>query len=61
MGVQGPSIVPIPGTKRRKYLEDNLQAASIRLSPEQREALSRAVSAEDVRGDRYSDMSTIGR
>ena len=58
---QAASIIPIPGTKRRKYLEDNLQAASVQLSPEQCESLSRAAAVEAVQGDRYADMSNIGR
>jgi aryl-alcohol dehydrogenase-like predicted oxidoreductase len=56
---QGDDIVPIPGTKRRKYLETNVGAAGLSLTTDHLATLD-AVSA-DVRGDRYSDMSTIGR
>jgi aryl-alcohol dehydrogenase-like predicted oxidoreductase len=58
---QGDDIVPIPGTKRRKYLEDNLGALEVNLSPQQRDELSVALSPEDVHGARYADMSAIGR
>lgn len=56
---QGPDIVPIPGTKRRRYLEDNVAAASIHLTDEQRAQLAQAGSA--VQGDRYPDMSPVHR
>jgi aryl-alcohol dehydrogenase-like predicted oxidoreductase len=56
---QGEDVVPIPGTKRRKYLETNVAAADLTLTADHLAQLD-AVSA-DVRGDRYSDMSTIGR
>jgi aryl-alcohol dehydrogenase-like predicted oxidoreductase len=58
---QGDGIVPIPGTKRRKYLNENLKAAEIRLSPAQLQELSSAIAVEAVHGERYSDMSSIGR
>lgn len=32
---QGDDIMPIPGTKRRRYLEENVAAAALRLSPEE--------------------------
>src|SRR3954463_16692888 len=50
---QGEDIVPIPGTKRRKYLEENAAAADIELSPED---LSR-IDAElpEVSGERYEE------
>jgi len=55
---QGEHIVPIPGTKRISYLEENLAAESIELGEEQLAALD-AVAAPV--GDRYADMSPIGR
>jgi len=53
---QGPDVVPIPGTKRRRYLEDNVAAASIELTPAELDELSGAGTAV---GDRYPDMSRI--
>jgi aryl-alcohol dehydrogenase-like predicted oxidoreductase len=51
---QGDDIVPIPGTKRRKYLEQNVAAASIQLSPEELSDLDRAVPRGAIQGDRYA-------
>jgi aryl-alcohol dehydrogenase-like predicted oxidoreductase len=53
---QGEDIVPIPGTKRRKYLEQNAAALDIDLTGEDVERLE---SAGVGRGDRYADMSPI--
>lgn len=56
-------IVPIPGTKRRKYLEENVAAATIRLDSAQMKALDDALAPEKVSGKRYPDwiMATIDR
>ncbi len=51
---QGDDIVPIPGTKRRKWLEENVAAAAIRLGPEQVAALGDALAPGRVQGPRYS-------
>ena len=48
---QGPDIVPIPGTKRRTYLDQNVDALAVRLAPEDLEALGKLASL--VSGDRY--------
>src|SRR3954447_25512434 len=56
---QGDDIVPIPGTKRVKYLEENVAAASVTLTDEDLAALEEAVPRGAVAGDRYGDMSTI--
>ncbi|MDP9126433.1 MAG: aldo/keto reductase [Pseudomonadota bacterium] len=60
---QGDGIVPIPGTKRRKYLEENVAAAAIRLSPEVAAALGAALAPDKVQGERYSAerMATVDR
>ncbi|MFI5521797.1 aldo/keto reductase [Streptomyces platensis] len=50
---QGDDIVPIPGTKRRTYLEENTAAAGIELSPEQMDLLRTAVPDGAVVGERY--------
>ncbi len=51
---QGGDIVPIPGTKRRKYLEENVAAAAITLSREVVAALGAALAPGKVQGERYS-------
>ncbi len=47
---KGDDVVPIPGTKRRTYLEENIAAASIRLAPEEMRQLDEALSPEAVSG-----------
>ncbi|NUP82678.1 MAG: aldo/keto reductase [Nonomuraea sp.] len=56
---QGDDVVPIPGTKRLTYLEENAAAADVTLTPEQLDALVRAVPADAVRGDRYPSMAEV--
>ncbi len=58
---QGDPVVPIPGTKRRTYLEQNAAASELRLTPEDLSRLAAAVPVEAVQGDRYPDMSTVDR
>jgi aryl-alcohol dehydrogenase-like predicted oxidoreductase len=50
---QGNDIVPIPGTKRRAYLEENVAALDITLTPSDLEQISRAVPKGAAAGDRY--------
>ncbi|MFF5172135.1 aldo/keto reductase [Micromonospora sp. NPDC000089] len=59
---QGEDILPIPGTKRVRYLEENAAAADIRLSPQQQARLREAVPAGAVAGERYTEagMRTVG-
>jgi aryl-alcohol dehydrogenase-like predicted oxidoreductase len=57
---RGEDIVPIPGTKRRKWLEDNVGAAAVTLSADELRALDDA-SRNAAVGDRYSDMSSVNR
>jgi aryl-alcohol dehydrogenase-like predicted oxidoreductase len=56
---QGDDVVPIPGTKRVKYLEENAAASDVKLSGQDLEALEQAVPRDAVAGDRYGDMSAI--
>jgi aryl-alcohol dehydrogenase-like predicted oxidoreductase len=60
---KGDDIVPIPGTKRRSYLEDNVAAATVRLSPDEVQQLDAALASGTVSGQRYADwiMATIDR
>jgi aryl-alcohol dehydrogenase-like predicted oxidoreductase len=55
---QDELVIPIPGTKRVKYLEENVAAAGFALTPEQSAALSAAVPAEAVAGNRYAERAT---
>ncbi|MEH2419282.1 aldo/keto reductase [Nostoc sp.] len=58
---QGEDIVPIPGTKRRTYLEENIAATEITLTEQELNRLE-AVAPKDVAaGDRYPDMTTVNR
>ncbi|MGA9874900.1 MAG: aldo/keto reductase [Solirubrobacteraceae bacterium] len=56
---RGEDIVPIPGTKRRSYLEENIAAADIELSAEDLDRLDEAMPVGATAGDRYANMSTI--
>ena len=58
---RGDDVVPIPGTKRRTYLEENAAAGAVELSDEDLQRLEEAFPARAVAGDRYADMSTIDR
>jgi len=60
---KGDDIVPIPGTKRRKYLEENVAAASVKLDPAKMQMLDDALAPDKVSGKRYADwiMATIDR
>ena len=58
---RGDDIVPIPGTKRRSYLEENAAAVDLELTPADLERLERAFPAGAAAGDRYPDMSTVNR
>ena len=49
-----PDVAPIPGTKRRKYLEENVGAADVALSAAEMDALDAALSPEKVPGPRYN-------
>jgi aryl-alcohol dehydrogenase-like predicted oxidoreductase len=58
---RGEDIVPIPGTKRRAYLEENLAAASIQLTPGEIARLEEAAPRGVTAGARYGDMSSVNR
>ena len=59
---QGGDIVPIPGTKRRTHLADNLAAVGVAINADEAAALSRAVDDSQVAGTRYpkGQMNTVG-
>ncbi len=58
---QGQDIVPIPGTKRVRYLEENVGAVATTLDADDLAALDAAVPRDAVAGARYGDMSHIDR
>jgi len=60
---KGTDIVPIPGTKRRHYLEENVAAASITLTSDEMSALDSALRPENVSGPRYNEkqMAMVDR
>jgi aryl-alcohol dehydrogenase-like predicted oxidoreductase len=58
---QGRDIVPIPGTKRRQYLEENVAAAEIKLTSEDLRRLDEVAPKGKTAGDRYPDMSLVNR
>ena len=60
---KGPDLVPIPGTKRVQYLEENVAAASVSLDGAQMRALDEALAPEKISGPRYNPvvMATIDR
>jgi aryl-alcohol dehydrogenase-like predicted oxidoreductase len=58
---RGDDIVPIPGTKRRRYLEENAEAVDVELTDEELERIEQAFPMGAAAGERYPDMSTIDR
>jgi len=60
---RGKDVVPIPGTKRRKYLEENAAALQIRLSPEDLRRIDQVAPRGVAAGDRYAaaSMRTVNR
>jgi aryl-alcohol dehydrogenase-like predicted oxidoreductase len=58
----GPDVVPIPGTKRRRYLEENCAAAAIRLSADEVAAIRGAIPRDAVAGPRYdrAELARVG-
>ncbi|MGH3880580.1 MAG: aldo/keto reductase [Actinophytocola sp.] len=60
---QDEHLVPIPGTKRVRYLEENVAAADVELSADQLAEIDSAVPAEAVAGDRYTaaGMAAVNR
>jgi aryl-alcohol dehydrogenase-like predicted oxidoreductase len=53
----GEYIVPIPGTKRRSYLEENVAALHLEMTPADREEISRALPAGLAAGPRYAEQA----
>jgi aryl-alcohol dehydrogenase-like predicted oxidoreductase len=60
---QGDDVVPIPGTKQVRYLDENLGALGVVLTPEELKEISDALPAGSTAGDRYTPqaMQTVNR
>jgi len=58
---QGQDVVPIPGTKRRSYLQENVDASELSLSDEDRQRIDELAPIGVAAGDRYADMSSVNR
>ncbi|MFD9071468.1 aldo/keto reductase [Streptomyces lasiicapitis] len=60
---RGADVVPIPGTRREKYLEENVAAATLDLTAEELAAIDAAAPAEGVAGTRYdaTSMSVVDK
>jgi aryl-alcohol dehydrogenase-like predicted oxidoreductase len=58
---KGGDIIPIPGTKKQKYLEENIKAAELSLSEDEIESLSQLIPVDKVAGERYPErgMRTV--
>jgi aryl-alcohol dehydrogenase-like predicted oxidoreductase len=54
-------VVPIPGTKRRKNLEENVAALGIALTREDLQRIDEAAPKGAASGERYEDMSAVNR
>jgi aryl-alcohol dehydrogenase-like predicted oxidoreductase len=57
---QGKDVVPIPGTKRREYLEQNAASAGIALSPAEIAQLAKAFPPGVASGTRYPEKQLAG-
>ena len=56
---RGDDVVPIPGTKRRQYLEENAGGADVQLTSEELQRIESAFPKGATAGDRYPNMSTV--
>lgn len=58
---QGEDVVPIPGTKNIKYLDENIAALDIELSADDLHVIDAAAPKGATSGDRYANMSSVNR
>jgi aryl-alcohol dehydrogenase-like predicted oxidoreductase len=58
---RGEDIVPIPGTKHVKYLEENVKALDVKLSADDLQRIDEVAPVGVAAGERYPDMSTVNR
>ena len=61
LSAKGPDVVPIPGTKRRSYLAENIAAVEVELTAEDLAALDAVLPVGAGAGERYPDMSSVRR
>ena len=60
-GADRPTVVPIPGTKRVSYLEENAAAVDVALTDEDLARIDEAAPVGAAAGNRYPDMSSVHR
>ena len=53
---QGEDIIPIPGTKKLKYLDENIDSMHVKLTSEEVAEIRQAVEGAEVHGPRYPEM-----
>jgi aryl-alcohol dehydrogenase-like predicted oxidoreductase len=58
---RGDDVVPIPGTKRRRYLEENVAPVEVELTPAEIDDIESVVPKGAIAGERYADMSSVGQ
>jgi aryl-alcohol dehydrogenase-like predicted oxidoreductase len=58
---QGPDVVPIPGTKRVRYLEDNAGSVNVHITPDELREIDAIFPIDAAAGARYPDMSWVNR
>jgi aryl-alcohol dehydrogenase-like predicted oxidoreductase len=58
---QGDDVVPIPGTKRRQYLEQNAAALDVELTADDLAAIEKLSIGRDVAGERYAEMGSLNK
>jgi len=51
---QGDDFIPIPGTKKIKYLEENMEATKVKLSKEELDSIDQAIESISIKGTRYA-------
>ena len=56
---QGEDIIPIPGTKKIKYLEENLGALDVKFTEQEVKDIRAVVESAEVHGNRYSDQMIV--
>jgi aryl-alcohol dehydrogenase-like predicted oxidoreductase len=57
---RGKDVVPIPGTKRRRYLEENVGAAEVELTAADLARIEEVLGEESVAGERYPEQAMSG-
>jgi aryl-alcohol dehydrogenase-like predicted oxidoreductase len=56
---RGEDVVPIPGSRRRQHLEENVEATKIEITPDELARIDEAAPVGAAKGDRYPDMSRV--